>query len=171
LPLYSTKTNLAALLAALAGLPVSSSQAIAAETPACVAIKLPAEWAGWATPKAAPADGALMPGKAYIVTLSPMADVPITAFDGKELPEGSRGAVFNLVIRQAGTYRVTVGDPMWIDLIGPEGVVESTAHAHGPDCSGLGKMVDFPLKQGAYRLELSAAEVPTSAVMAIDPTD
>lgn len=152
-------------------MPVGSGQVIAAEAPACAAIKLPAEWAGWATPNAVPADGALAPGKAYTVTLSPMADVPISAFDGEELPEGSRGAVFNLVIRQAGTYRVTVGDPMWIDLIGPDGVVESTAHAHGPDCSGLGKMVDFPLRQGTYRLELSAAEVPTSAVMALGPTD
>lgn len=171
MPLHSTKIRLAALLAALTVLPACSGQAIAAETPACTAIKLPAEWADWATPKAPPTDGALLPGKAYTVTLAPMAEVPITAFDGKELPEGSRGAVFNLVIPQTGTYRVTVGDPMWIDLIGAEGVVESTAHAHGPDCSGLGKVVDFPLKQGTYRLELSAAEVPASAVMAIGPTD
>lgn len=166
MPLNRTKMGLAALL--LAAMP--ASPALAAETPACpTTAQLPAEWAAWATPGPAPADSILSPDKAYTITLAPVAEVNLTGFDGKELPEGSRGAVFELFVPRDGTYRVTVADPMWIDLIGPDGVVESSAHGHGPDCSGLGKIVDFPVKRGTYRLELSAAEVSDSAVMVLGP--
>lgn len=158
---------------AFAALLLAAGPAFAADKPACPATpQIPAEWAAWGTPIAAPADSALTPGKAYTIALVPMAEVQLTGVDGKELPEGSRGAVFTLAVSRSGTYRLTVGAPMWIDLIAADGtVVESVAHTHGPDCSGLGKIVDFPLKQGTYRLELSAAEVPASAVMALGPAN
>jgi hypothetical protein len=165
LPFNRTNIGLAALLFA-----ISASPALATDMPACPATpQLPPEWAAWATPGPAPADGVLSPNTAYEITLAPVAEVDLTGFDGKELPEGSRGAVFKLAIPRDGIFRVTVANPMWIDLIGPDGVVESSAHGHGPDCSGLGKIVDFPLKQGTYRLEFSAAEVLTSAVMVLGP--
>jgi hypothetical protein len=158
-----------AIPAALA-LTLSAAAAAATDKPACpAAAHLPAEWRGWAEPVPAPADSRLVPGTAYRITLAPMAGIELTGVDGKELPEGSRGAVFTLDVAEPGRYRVTVADPMWIDLVGPEGVVESVAHGHGPDCSGLGKIVSFPLDRGTYRLELSAAEVPMSAVMALGP--
>ena len=165
MPFDRLKIGLALLLGAM-----TASPALAAETSACPATaQLPPEWAAWAVPRPAPADRVLSPNAAYKITLAPVSEIELTGFDGNELPEGSRGAVFELAVPRDGTYRVTVADPMWIDLIGPNGVVESSAHGHGPDCSGLGKIVDFPLQQGTYRLELSAAEVPSSAVMVLGP--
>lgn len=158
---------------AVAAFLLVSAPAFAADKAACPATpQIPAEWAAWGKPIPAPTDGAIAPNTAYTIALAPMEQVQLTGVDGKELPDGSRGAVFNLTVPTSGTYRVTVGAPMWIDLVAADGtVVESVAHGHGPDCSTLGKIVDFPLRQGAYRLELSAAEVAQSAVMALGPTD
>lgn len=155
--------------AALAAL-VSASPALAAEDkwqpPKCEApVPVPADWAGWESPVEAPENGAISAGKAWNFTLAPVAEVTLTGFDGKELPEGSMGAVLTFIAPQDGTYLITVGDPMWIDVIGPDGVVESSAHGHGPDCSGIGKIVHFPLKAGTYRVELSAAQVGASRLM------
>ncbi|HTN15113.1 MAG TPA: hypothetical protein VL094_09930 [Sphingomonadaceae bacterium] len=161
-PRYLISAALAALL--------FPAPAIAAEKewqpPKCEApVPVPAEWAGWESPSPAPQDGAIAAGTAWRFTLAPVEQVPLTGFDGKELPEGSMGAVLTFTAPVEGTYLITVGDPMWIDVIGPDGVVESSAHGHGPDCSGIGKIVYFPLKPGAYRLELSAAQVDTSRLM------
>ncbi len=155
--------------AALAAL-VSATPALAAEdkwqAPECAApVPVPAEWAGWESPSPASEDGVISVGTAWTFTLAPVAEVPLTGFDGKELPEGSMGAVLTFTAAQDGTYLITVADPMWIDVIGPDGVVESSTHGHGPDCSGIGKIVHFPLKAGSYRVELSAGQTGASRLM------
>jgi len=33
----------------------------------------------------------------------------------------------------------------------------SVAHSHGPDCSGVRKMVDFPLTPGTYTLQIAGS--------------
>lgn len=155
--------------AALAAL-VSATPALAAEDkwqpPECTTpVPVPAEWAGWESPSPVSENGVISVGTAWNFTLAPVAQVPLTGFDGKELPEGSMGAALTFTAPQDGTYLITVADPMWIDVIGPDGVVESSAHGHGPDCSGIGKIVHFPLKAGAYRLELSAGQTGASRLM------
>ncbi|WP_336978084.1 hypothetical protein [Altererythrobacter fulvus] len=149
---------------------ISASPALAAEDkwqpPACDApVPVPAEWTGWDSPSAAPENGDISAGQAWSFTLAPVEQVALTGFDGKELPEGSMGAVLTFTAPAAGTYLITVADPMWIDVIGPKGVIESSSHGHGSDCSGIGKIVHFPLEAGAYRIELSAAQVATSRLM------
>ncbi|WP_054530289.1 hypothetical protein [Erythrobacter sp. SG61-1L] len=136
------------------------------QPPACDApVPVPAEWSGWETPSSAPDSGEIAVGTAWNFALAPVSEVALTGFDGKELPEGSMGAVLTFSAPSAGTYLITVADPMWIDVIGAKGVVESSAHGHGPDCSGIGKIVHFPLQPGTYRIELSAAQVDASRLM------
>ena len=45
--------------------------------------------------------------------------------------------------------------------------VPSAAHAHGPDCTGIRKMVDFPLAAGADTVQIpgSAMDVPTVLIV------
>ena len=56
----------------------------------------------------------------------------------------------------AGTYRVALSSGAWIDLVRDGEPVASTAHGHGPNCTGVRKMVDFPLTPGRYTLQLGA---------------
>ena len=56
-----------------------------------------------------------------------------------------------------GTYRVMLPNKTWIDVLQGTVPASSTHHQHGPDCSGIRKMVDFPLKSGTYTLQLAGS--------------
>lgn len=75
-----------------------------------------------------------------------------------EKPGGSvsYGGLFAFSVPTAGTYRVALGSGAWIDLLKDGKPVESSRHGHGPDCTGVRKMVDFPLTPGRHVLQLAA---------------
>lgn len=75
-----------------------------------------------------------------------------------EQPGGSvaYGGLFAFTVAEAGTYRVALGSGAWIDVVKDGKAVESIAHGHGPDCSSVHKMVDFPLQPGSYTLQVAA---------------
>jgi hypothetical protein len=49
-----------------------------------------------------------------------------------------------------GKAALAPGAAPWVDLFQGKTPVASVAHNHGPPCTGLGKMVDFPLQPGDY---------------------
>lgn len=67
---------------------------------------------------------------------------------------------------RAGTYRVALGAPAWIDLLADGEPLASTGHGHGPACTGVAKTVDFRLQPGRYVLQLSGASQAETTVMA-----
>ena len=75
-----------------------------------------------------------------------------------EKPGGSvsHGGLLGFTITEAGTYRIALGSAAWIDVVRGGKPVTSTAHGHGPACSTIRKMVDFPLMPGRYILQVSA---------------
>jgi hypothetical protein len=53
--------------------------------------------------------------------------------------------------------------------VGKDGAgVISSAHGHGPDCTGIRKMVDFALTPGRYTVQISANAAPQITVMALE---
>ena len=139
---------------------------------------LPAAWAGWTTaaPLTAagkPADlGAamLMPGHRADVTLLPASGITFVTPLARPVATGSTGGMLALTIAKAGSYRLSLGAGMWADMVGPDGkAIASTAHGHGPDCSGIHKYVDFPLQPGRYALQLSEGKGATVGAM-LTPT-
>jgi hypothetical protein len=68
----------------------------------------------------------------------------------------SYGGIVRFTVQQAGTWRVALGSGAWIDVIKGKKVIASTAHGHGPDCSGIRKMVDYRLQPGRYILQIAA---------------
>ena len=124
----------------------------------------PPELAGWAArtplPAARDAKGlrraALVPGAAIDAALLPTPDVHYVVRPEKPGGSVSYGGLYALVISRPGTYRVALGAGAWIDLLKGKKAVVSTAHGHGPDCSGIRKMVDFPLARGRYVLQIAA---------------
>lgn len=153
--------------------------AIAQDAPAtCPAMPapLPAALAGW-KPGARVAAGTTGAGVPSLA-LGTRADValvdatkvryvlPLT----RPATSGSNGGLVAFAVERAGTYEIALGTAAWIDVVGGTGSgtgvsLASSAHAHGPACSGIRKMVDFKLAPGAYVLQISASRDATTGVM------
>jgi len=79
-----------------------------------------------------------------------------------EKPGGSvsYGGLIGIAIEEAATYRVGLSSGAWIDVVRDGTTVTSVKHGHGPDCTGIRKMVDFPLEPGHYTLQIAANGAP-----------
>lgn len=75
------------------------------------------------------------------------------------------GAVLAFDVASAARYRIALGAAAWIDVIRAGAAQGSVAHAHGPGCSGIRKMVDFDLRPGPHLLQLSGSAGATMRVM------
>ena len=127
-------------------------------------VALPLELATWASPApiiagtdpAKLAGATLTVGQAVDAALAHTSDIHYPF--RPEQPGGSvsYGGIFAFTVAQAGTYRVAEGSGAWIDVVKDGKAIESTAHGHGPDCSTVRKMVDFPLEPGTYTLQIAA---------------
>ncbi|WP_336961775.1 homogentisate 1,2-dioxygenase [Sphingobium aquiterrae] len=154
---------LAGCAAGCAMLAPALAQVAAESCPPSSAAPLPAELAAWTSrsPAVAAADskalaGAMLsPGRAVDARLSPTGSVTYAVRPEKPGGSVSHGGLFAFTVAQAGTYRVALGSGAWIDLLKGRTVIASRAHGHGPACSGIRKMVDFPLKPGRYILQIA----------------
>lgn len=107
---------------------------------------------GWSTP--APARGPVPLGRAFTLDLSLQ---PTTPGGGRT---GYQGYA-QVKIAEAGRYAVAASDRAWIDL-SADGIttVKSAAHEHGPDCSGIRKIVMFDLQPGSYTVFFKSNPAP-----------
>lgn len=106
-------------------------------------------------------------GQAANVTLKPTPEVRYALRPEKPGGSVSFGGLIALTVAEAGTYRVALSSGAWIDLVQGGKAVTSTAHGHGPACSGVRKMVDFPLNPGRYVLQLGANGAPQMTVLVV----
>lgn len=136
--------------------------------------KLPAEYAGWANPvsvmsanaKAGLDKAGLALGKGAKLMLMATPDVAYPAQPEKPGGAASKGGLASFKIDKAGTYFVALGAAAWIDVVDRNGKAHaSVAYGHGPDCSGIRKIVDFKLTPGAYTLQISGADVAEVEVL------
>lgn len=134
---------------------------------------LPAELSAWtqksdlasATRAAELGKARLVPGQAATVTLHHTPDVTYVAQPAKPGGSVSYGGLLDLNIKKAGTYRIGLSAGAWLDVVKNKKLLLSTAHGHGPDCSTLRKIVDFPLQAGHYVVQVSANADPAIAIM------
>ncbi len=150
-------------------LALSAAPSLAQETPAgkagCAAIDLalPSGLSAWTVqaPLAAAASASalpqapLIPGKAVASTLPPTAEVHFVVPPEKPAEPSSHSGLFEIEIDKAGTYVVALSAGAWIDLLKDGKALTSSAHDHGPACSTLHKMVEFPMEPGRYVLQVS----------------
>jgi len=134
----------------------------------------PPEFAGWEKPVDLPAarrvsdlpKAQITPGKPIMAGFAPVTEVqyrvPPQKADGPQV----FGGLYSLKITKAGTYRVVAGAAPWMDIFADTPTpIRSTAHGHGPPCTGLGKYVDFPLQPGDYLVQFSESLKPTTEIM------
>lgn len=171
-----TRPGIVLALAALCCAPVTSAIAQAgahehaAPTTApavCAAPEsLPGPLAGWAAPHRpvaaarnakATRNALLTPGQAADVTLQQTPRVTYPVEPGKPGGSVSFGGLLAFDVAEAGTYRVALGSAAWIDVVEDGASLVSIAHGHGPECSGIRKMVDYTVKPGRHVLQIAAS--------------
>ncbi len=165
----------ATLIAAAAAGGLYAQASMTPEAACAVPMVASPPWVGWDRPVplvAADRPGAkpvamLVPGRAASVTLAPSRDVAFVATPTRTPAPVSYGGMMQLNVPVAGTYRVAIGAPAWIDMVSGGQVVASVAHDHGPACSGIVKTVDFALSAGPATIEFSGAPTPVATAMAV----
>ncbi|MCK9542852.1 MAG: hypothetical protein M0R03_12565 [Novosphingobium sp.] len=124
----------------------------------------PVAMAAGATRQAA-VRGPLATGQAVRLALPRTSDVRYALRPEKPGGSVSYGGLVRFDVREAGTYRVALGSGAWIDVVARGKAVRSIAHGHGPQCSGIRKMVDFPLEPGRHILQIAANGEPEISVL------
>lgn len=103
------------------------------------------------------AKATLVPGRAATLTLAPTPTVKYPLRPEKPGGTVSFGGLAGFTVKQAGTWRVALGAGAWIDVVKDGKAAVSVAHGHGPDCTGVRKMVDYQLTPGVYILQIAAS--------------
>ncbi len=150
---------------ALAVFPTAGSAQMAHDSPSCAApAELPPSLASWRNPIAmqGAADrkeavrATLVPGQAVTMALLPTPKVAYPLRPEKPGGTVSYGGLASFTVKQAGVWRVALGSGAWVDVVKDGKASTSIAHGHGPDCSGVRKMVDYQLQPGRYTLQIAA---------------
>lgn len=72
--------------------------------------------------------------------------------------DGVHGGIVAFDVAWRGIYRVALGSGAWIEVVSGTRARQSVGYVHGPECSGIRKVVDFELSPGRYLLQLSASK-------------
>ncbi|WP_395496027.1 hypothetical protein [Acetobacter sp. KSO5] len=139
------------------------------------AAPLPDALRGWTRPTSVTAaatagelDGVkLTAGKAVAAQLRSTADMHYAVRPEQPGGKVSSGGMFAFDVPAAGTYRVMLGSRAWLDVVQDGKTIVSSGHNRGPACSGIGKMVDFPLVAGRAVIEVSGSGKPDMTLMVI----
>ena len=145
-----------------------------AADPVCAApVPLAEPWTSWTQSgqgragtqvRGAPA---LILGKPVVATLTPAAHVQFAVPPGKGAKQGF-GGIFVLSLKQAARAGIGLSGPAWVDVVSGTTAVASVEHGHGPDCSGLRKIVWFDLPAGRHLVQIAGSKTPEVRVMAAD---
>lgn len=104
-------------------------------------------------------------GKAAEVALLQTPKVAYPVRPAKPGGTVSYGGLLRFSVAEEGVYRVALGAAPWVDVVKDGVALPSVAHGHGPECSGIRKMVDYQLTQGDYVLQIAANGTETVTVM------
>jgi hypothetical protein len=141
----------------------------AAAAPCTAPAPLPATLAGFSSKRPVLASPSSTPTLVLTqgarATLLPAGAVRLPVTPRRAAPAVSYSGLFAFTVTQPGRYRVALGAAAWLDVVRDGAALTSVAHAHGPDCSGIRKMVDFDLQPGRYLLQIAGNPTPRVDVL------
>ncbi|MCP1469707.1 hypothetical protein J3E64_001389 [Sphingobium sp. OAS761] len=155
----------AALLLAAAPLPAEAG--CAAPAP------LAEPWTSWTQSgqvrAGTQADGApsLILGKPVTATLTPADYVHYVLPPAKGAASG-HGGIFTLSLRTAARVGIALSGRAWIDVVAGADLVPSVDHGHGPQCSGIRKIVWFDMTAGRHIVQVAGSPDAEIRLMAAD---
>lgn len=105
--------------------------------------------------------------KPTAVTLLPREHVALSVEPKRA---GAYAGLVGFRVARAGRYRLSVGSPAWIDVVGAGGRIEPVAFEMQSQCPTLFKTVVFPLEAAApYWVELSASQDTVALLLTEEP--
>ena len=111
------------------------------------------------------AGGAEITGGAVKLTLSPMTEAKLPMEPSRKPRPGSyAGFVGYAAPPQPGTYRVTLSEAGWIDVLQGGGEVKSGAFSGVTGCAGIRKSVKFDLGASPFVVEISGVPAREIAI-------
>jgi len=104
---------------------------------------------------------------AIMLTLVPFADanLPMAPERAPKAPDSYAGFVRLSGVPKPGTYRITLSEAAWIDVIRDGAVLKATAHSGAIGCDGVRKSVKFELAPGPMIIELSGTTAHAVALV------
>jgi len=94
----------------------------------------------------------------YDLALSPQEQVTLAASPGKKaLTDGAYAGLVRIKVASAGTYRVSLSRPFWVDVVKGGALIASTNFTGRPGCDAPHKLVQYPLPAGELLLQVSGA--------------
>jgi hypothetical protein len=86
-----------------------------------------------------------------------------------EKPGGSvsHGGLLAFTVAEPGTYRVALSAPAWVEVVRDGKTIAPESFGHGPTCTSIRKIVEFPLTAGAHVLEIAANAESTMNVLVV----
>lgn len=141
------------------------------------ALDLSAELRAWSEPVAKMQSGAEVPfSRRMRLSLAPAGKVEFIVKPAKEFKGGgaSHGGVASFTANESGTWRVSLGSKVWLDLVDTEAkaAVPADHFEMQTKCDRIFKVVEFTLKKGQrYALQLSSSREPVVDVLLsrVDP--
>jgi hypothetical protein len=120
----------------------------------------------------APSAALLAPGRLYQLQLAPQGQVHLRLPPGKKTQSnGGYAGLARLQVAQPGTYRVSMDQGAWIDVVADGQMIASSDFQGRPGCTAPHKIVQFLLPAGhELLLQFSAASAPMLRV-AITPVE
>ena len=104
---------------------------------------------------------------ALMVTLVPFADanLPMAPSRAPKSPDSYAGFVRVSALPRAATYRITLSEGAWIDVVQDGHDVKSSAFSGAMGCDGVRKSVKFELTAAPFIIEISGTIAHASAVV------
>ncbi|HUN71788.1 MAG TPA: hypothetical protein VMU52_05710 [Steroidobacteraceae bacterium] len=97
----------------------------------------------------------------YRVRLIPEEKVSFAATPGKRTPtEGTYAGVVLLHLAAAGTYRVSLSQRFWVDVVKDGKIISSEAFTGAHGCNAPRKVVQYRLPAGNVLLQISGEASP-----------
>ncbi len=119
-----------------------------------------------ASPVTAGGDVAQPLGGGVKLPLAPFAEVKLPMPPGRQpkSPDSYAGFVRYAALPRAATYRVTLSEPAWIDVVQDAHEVKSTAFSGALGCEGIRKSVKFDLSAMPFVIEISGTAAHEIAI-------
>lgn len=112
---------------------------------------------------------ALILGKPLTAELTPADYVQFVVAPGKGAKDGF-GGLFSVSLKTAARVGIALSGPAWVDVVTGATPIASVDHGHGPDCSGIRKIVWFDLPAGRHLVQVAGAKDRSIRIMAADAT-
>jgi len=101
------------------------------------------------------------------LTLAPQAQVRLLTQPGRSHDATSSYAgLLKVIVPRTSTYRISANQRLWIEVVGPDGVVKSSKFQMRTGCDKLVKSVAFALEPDVvYWVQLTGSPVPDPVLL------